>query len=350
MDLFRGFSSSTATTMYSNKKNRDLSLSLSRSTNTFHRTYVGQSMAHQGLFITCKILLLRLLELENGIFRAWWLEPLVTTLSSFAAAIHFFWYHERRRGLTRCHQNNFWKEMNMFGQKVGGGGGGDLTNSLLAYWIGIFILRMMIVVPAQQHRPDGIPKSFNDGMYLLGEVVSGIMVYDALFFVLHWLMHNVHCLHHFHCKHHHHHHHHHPTVEARDVLRHSLDDGTLQVLCNILAQQQCNLLLSCVGRGGSPKSRLAQLLHNVLVTWMLTESHTSSPEPNVFRCWFVGVRQHQYHHHHHHHHDSCGLRPKKHQRRGESYQQFFGYLDRAWEAYTRHEMPPPPSATTTKTS
>lgn len=246
------------------------------------------------------------LDIKEGIFRAWWMEPLVASVS-FAAAVHFYWYQERKRGLSR--EGSFMDVM----MKNGDGAfvRGDLTNSLLAYWVGIMSLR--IVVP-QQQLPDGIPVNLNDVIYFIGEVVSGVILYDAIFFVLHWLMHNVRYLQRFHRRHHHT-----PpqrTVEARDVLRHSMVDGTLQVLCNILVQQRNHM--------GQLKSRLARVVHNVVVTWMLTESHTASPDPNIFRRWFSGVRDHRSHH--------LGTMRKHHR---ESYQQFFGYLDSALEAVRR---------------
>lgn len=231
---------------------------------------------------------------DGGIFQAWWLEPMVAS-ASFALAIHFFWYHERQRGISR--DNRLMDVMNLSGF-------GDLTGNLLAYWVGILIFRSLIQL---EKPPDGIPENIQGVVHVCFEVISGIILYDAIFFVIHWLMHNVRCLHPFHRRHHHT-----PkTIEARDVLRHSLVDGTLQVLCNIFVQQKNHL--------GDPKSRLARLIHNIVVTWMLTESHTATPEPNLFRRCFVGVRDHRLHH--------LGLKAKHR----ESYQQFFGYLDGALE-------------------
>merc|ERR1712038_3232 len=87
-----------------------------------------------------------------------------------------------------------------------------------------------------------------------------------------------------------HHEHHKATknLEARHVLRHSLMDGTFQVLVNIAVQRHTPW--------GYVKSRLARALHNIIVTAMLTESHSASSYPNLFRWWCVGVRDHRKHH------------------------------------------------------
>jgi hypothetical protein len=59
-------------------------------------------------------------------------------------------------------------------------------------------------------------------------------------------------------------------------------DAYLQVMCNILVQQRTPW--------GYMKSRLARwLIHNVVVTWMVTESHTRSDVPYIWRRWCVGV-------------------------------------------------------------
>ncbi len=235
-----------------------------------------------------------MLDIENGFLRAWWVDPLVATIS-FAVSIHFYWYHERKRGLSR--DSHLADTIDLWSL-------GDLTNSLYAYWIGILILHS--IAPSNQlGRPDGIPSDFPSFFHLIGEVVSGIICYDALFFVVHWMLHECPSFRRFHRRHHASN----PpnSLEARDVLRHSLIDGILQVMCNVVIQQSNHV--------GGLKSRFARVLHNIMVTWMLTESHCASPEPNIWRRWFVGVRNHRIHH--------LGLAKKGH----ESYQQFFGYLD-----------------------
>ena len=183
--------------------------------------------------------------------------------------------------------------------------------------------------------------------------------------------------------------------ECRDTLNHGLIDGMLQVLVNILVQQY-TIGIICVGSNNIPftnitsclttisfssssppppprlpyfslplfgrhypfyyswklimkrKCRISRILHNIIVTWMLTESHTSSPKPYIWRRWCVGIREHYLHHHHnhhnHHHHRTIATtatvattatativlnqRQKKNKiPRRRRYQQFFGYLD-----------------------
>ena len=232
------------------------------------------------------------LDMGNGVWRAWWMEPLVATLS-FMAAIHFYWYHERKRGLSR--------DNDLRAASFDSWNKGHLNQSLIAYWIGIYATRIWVPAKAM---PDGIPSNGSEMIHLIAEVVHGIILYDALFFVVHWLMHHVDILRGIHRSHHKTY----PkTVEARDVLCHSLVDGSLQVFCNIIVQQR--------NFAGDPKSRLARVIHNILVTWMLTESHTATPDFVFWRRWFVGIKNHRRHH--------FGLSKESH----ESYQQFFGYLD-----------------------
>ena len=138
----------------------------------------------------------------------------------------------------------------------------------------------------------------------------GIILYDAIFFFLHWGMHEIPLLRYWHRRHHQCT----PLVEARDVLRHGLVDGALQVLVNILVQRHTPW--------GAVKTRLARGLHNIVVIWMLTESHTASPYPNIWRKYFVGVREHCLHHSPPRDGKKCVDTEKR-----VRYQQFFGYLD-----------------------
>jgi sterol desaturase/sphingolipid hydroxylase (fatty acid hydroxylase superfamily) len=229
--------------------------------------------------------------LLDGVFRTWWFDPVVASVS-FGGFVNWYWNHERKRGLSS--DTTFTQSM----------GWGPLFDSLAAYWIGICIF-MRVVPPPAPTLPDGIPNNVSEVLYLVAEVVSGIVLYDAGMFFLHLAMHEFQMLKSWHAKHHDQGA---GTVEARDTLRHSLLDGSLQVIVNIGVQR--------FTFWGAVKSRLARCLHTILVTWMLAESHTASPEPNSWRNWFVGVREHRLHH--------LG----KHNR----HEQFFGYLDdaRAW--------------------
>jgi len=218
------------------------------------------------------------LDLDNGgVFRAWWFDPLVASIS-FAGFIHWYWYHEQRlRAVTKTATATSppvsFLSLNSMPVYAGVG-----------YWVGIFLWRM-VVPPAAESLPDGFPiRSMNDFGYLSLEIVCGIFLYDFLFFWIHLAMHKIPILRQFHALHHLHT----TTMESRHVLHHSFVDASLQVFVNIMVQRHTPW--------GAVKSRLARALHNVLVIWFLTESHTSAPTPYIWRRWFVGVREHRFHH------------------------------------------------------
>jgi sterol desaturase/sphingolipid hydroxylase (fatty acid hydroxylase superfamily) len=244
-------------------------------------------------------------DVENGILRAWWLDPMTATVS-FAVFTYWFWYEERKRGLSR--DSDFFNASYY----------GAVHKSMLGYWMGIYIWKCIVPPSATRTIPDGMPTNMELLVYLMAEVVSGILLYDAWFFFLHWAMHEVPSLRTWHARHHSHS----SGVESRDVLRHSLLDGSMQVLVNIMVQQRTPW--------GASKSRCARALHNVLVVGMLTESHTASPVPNIFRRWFVGVRDHRLHH--------LGALKTGAYGKHHRYQQFFGYLDDARAWYSNRNM------------
>jgi len=148
---------------------------------------------------------------------------------------------------------------------------------------------------------------------LVGELAFGIFAYDFFFYWIHLSMHLFplgflgHMIHHelavakteekakvqF--------------LEAEAVVNHSLLDGTLQVVVNIVVQ---NLQL-----WGMPKHKLSRLLHNILVTYLLTEAHCGLDLPwgshRLCPWLFGGAPRHEIHHQSHRH---C-------------YHQFFMYLD-----------------------
>ena len=212
-----------------------------------------------------------ILDLDHGLLRAWWIDPLLAT-AGFGHAIHMYLKQERKLGLA------YYEPFP-----------GVMTQSLATYWIGIMIWKTFVAPPAPS-LPDGIPVDCRSLLFLIWEVVSGIVCYDFFIFFWHWASHEIPCLRSFHRRHHNS-----PQpgqLGSRDVLRHSLADGTMQVLINILVQRRVML-------GGPVKSRLSRAVHNVVVTWMLTESHTASPEPRVFRRFgwlFQGIRDHRGHH------------------------------------------------------
>jgi hypothetical protein len=297
-----------------------------------------------GFLPDCTIILCRQAELliaarafvVDGIIRTWWFEPALSTVC-FAIFIHWYGRHEQHHNgvvvrRTTSSPTSSWTQ-------------NPIVQATVAYWIGIY-LWTRIIPPAADFIPDGIPIHWNDGLYLTMEVASGIVCYDAIFFLVHWAMHEIPCLRSWHARHHEQS----ATrssrsssssrpngsvttaaVQARDTVRHSLIDGSLQVLVNILVQRHTVW--------GRVKTRLARALHNVIVIWMLTESHSAAPTPCIWRRWCTGMQLHGQHHHHHHHSPSPPLQP--HQSRSRAYaatmaldndprmryQQFFGYLD-----------------------
>lgn len=175
--------------------------------------------------------------------------------------------------------------------------------SLPVYLGAIFLLHLV-----KDARPlEQAPPTF---LRLTGELAVGIWAYDFVFFWIHVAMHccparcHGHTIHHsftedasgkakF--------------LEPEAVVNHSLLDGILQVVCNILVQ---NIVLF-----GTPKHKLSRFLHNILVTYLLTESHAGLNLPwlshRLCPQIFGGAVRHEVHHHTHKH---C-------------YQQFFMYLD-----------------------
>ena len=244
--------------------------------------------------------------LLGEVLRSWWVDPAFATLG-FASAIAFFDHRERQEGYGRRET------------------GGVSRWSLLAYWLFVYLWVAIIPPPADGRIPDGWPRITSrqdwahDSLYLLLEVAYGVWAYDFLFFFIHWGMHacqlRMHSFHHNYA----------PRAQsaqqsaemnpeakahadawqlrARDVLAHAPLDGLLQVVTNILVQRSLPW--------GGCKSRTARAIHNILVTWMLTESHTAAKEPRIFRRVCAGVSRHRQHH----------------QDGEDAYQQFFGYLD-----------------------
>jgi len=206
----------------------------------------------------------------GAVLRSWWFEPMVATLS-FAVAIDVYDRRERKMG---CQPR-----------------GGCSGFAAVSYWFGIMLWSQAVAPPSD------IVDVSGGTAYLVLEVASGVVAYDCIFFFVHWFMHIAHAR-----LHQTHHSHSASELRARDVLTHSVLDGVLQVLTNIAVQRTTPW--------GATKSRVARALHNVIMTWALTESHTCSPSPRIARCWCAGVARHREHH---------GGAPY--------YQQIFGFLD-----------------------
>mmetsp|Transcript_10364 Transcript_10364/g.19385 ORF Transcript_10364/g.19385 Transcript_10364/m.19385 type:complete len:277 (-) Transcript_10364:549-1379(-) len=241
---------------------------------------------------------------SNHVFQSVWFDPLTATLG-FMLSIYVYTCYEIQSGLCstyssffdfillRC-KNDKDEESKSTNTTTSTSSNNTSTShfillpSLVAYWVGILIW-IKIVPPPAEKLPLGIPDSILGGMILVAEVVSGIILYDFSFFLIHYSFHHFKALSFIGHKVHHrargiH------NLAARHVLDHSLLDGMLQVLVNISVQRYTPW--------GSVKSRLARTLHNLIVTWMLTESHTFSDYPNVFRrfSFCKGLREHRYHH------------------------------------------------------
>ncbi|KAJ8612888.1 hypothetical protein CTAYLR_002095 [Chrysophaeum taylorii] len=222
----------------------------------------------------------------DALLRSWWVEPLVATMS-FAIAINGFRMLEAKD--TRTVASDIF-DLRRSTRLLKAGTG---------YWLGIWLLRHVL------------PRATIDwscpGAGAAMDLVFGVLAYDFAFYWLHRAMHSFpkfnalasHSTHHAPAR----------KLRAHHVLEHSLVDGSLQVLTNVFVQRW--------GVFG-PKNFAARILHNVLVTYLLTESHADLDEHSRWQgvaSWFPrifkGVVRHRAHHEH----------------AGPPYQQFFGYLD-----------------------
>jgi sterol desaturase/sphingolipid hydroxylase (fatty acid hydroxylase superfamily) len=175
-------------------------------------------------------------------------------------------------------------------------------NPLVSYLASIWIYQQIF----HTHQPlPALGPSFG---ILVCEVFFGVFLYDLLFFPVHYAMHKapfkavrgVHSYHHRHTN---------GGMNSIETVQHSFIDGTLQVMVNILVQH--------ISPFGGPKHMLSRIIHNVMVTYMLAESHSGYNLPwmshNVWPEFLGGSPRHD-----RHHHDGRVY-----------YQQFFMYLDDA---------------------
>jgi sterol desaturase/sphingolipid hydroxylase (fatty acid hydroxylase superfamily) len=143
---------------------------------------------------------------------------------------------------------------------------------------------------------------------LVCEVAFGVFLYDLCFAPIHIFMHkgpfkgmrSVHGYHHRHNN---------GALNSVETVQHSYVDGTLQVMCNIFVQH--------ISPFGGPKHVLSRIIHNILVTYMLSESHSGYNfgwmTHNIWPEFLGGSPRHERHH-----------------KDGRVYyQQFFTYLDDA---------------------
>lgn len=172
--------------------------------------------------MTCSDFLWRLFE--SPLF-----DPFTATLG-FMIPIWVYTYQEIKLG---CSSYKRWEDfMTIQGETK------SIQLSFVAYWTGI-LLWLQFVPRTNDQPPHGIPTSLSSFAFLVGEVVSGIILYDAIFFFIHWTMHE--------CKLcgfvgsiHKEHHRLKTNLEAQHVLQHSLIDGSLQVRLNL------SILINCV--------------------------------------------------------------------------------------------------------
>lgn len=151
---------------------------------------------------------------------------------------------------------------------------------------------------------------------LLFQVLEGILYYDFIFFWIHLLMHKTPQYSWFFQ---HQTHHNQVLLCANEVQHHSFVDGSLQVIVNIVIQ---NLSIYAYYYSASKRKHfLSRLIHNVVITYMLTETHAGYNGfwclHNLFPNIIGGARTHELHH--------TSFNNNK------CYQPFFMYLDQLYE-------------------
>ena len=147
-----------------------------------------------------------------------------------------------------------------------------------------------------------LPAACPTSAQLGAAVASSLFLYDFLFYWIHLALHRVPWLFvHVHATHHRQ-----AALQSREVIRHSLLDGALQVGANIASLKLLGL------------HPLSRALHNVAVTYWLTETHSGYDMPWMLHNLVPGgvlggSPRHEAHH-------KCG---RVH------YHQFFTWIDRA---------------------
>eukprot|EP00531_Pseudo-nitzschia_arenysensis_P010525 CAMPEP_0116152036 /NCGR_PEP_ID=MMETSP0329-20121206/20428_1 /TAXON_ID=697910 /ORGANISM="Pseudo-nitzschia arenysensis, Strain B593" /LENGTH=413 /DNA_ID=CAMNT_0003648713 /DNA_START=19 /DNA_END=1261 /DNA_ORIENTATION=- len=144
----------------------------------------------------------------------------------------------------------------------------------------------------QIHAKPPLPEIAPSFGVLAVETLFGIWLYDLCFMPIHYLMHNwklgrvrkVHGYHHRSGN----------TLNALETVQHSYIDGFLQVFVNIMAQK--------VSPFGGAKHVMSRLLHNLSVTYLLSEAHSGYRDlpwmsHNIFPEILGGAPRHEAHHH-----------------------------------------------------
>ena len=144
----------------------------------------------------------------------------------------------------------------------------------------------------QIHEKPPLPEIAPTFGVLAVETMFGIFLYDLCFMPIHYLMHNlkigsvrrVHGYHHRSGN----------TLNSLETVQHSFIDGFLQVFVNIMVQK--------ISPFGGAKHVMSRLLHNLSVTYLLSESHSGYRDlpwmsHNLFPEIFGGAPRHEAHHH-----------------------------------------------------
>ncbi len=144
----------------------------------------------------------------------------------------------------------------------------------------------------QIHAKPPLPEIAPSFGVLAVETLFGIWLYDLCFMPIHYLMHNwklgrvrrVHGYHHRSGN----------TLNALETVQHSYIDGFLQVFVNIMVQK--------VSPFGGAKHVMSRLLHNLSVTYLLSEAHSGYRDlpwmsHNIFPEILGGAPRHEAHHH-----------------------------------------------------
>jgi hypothetical protein len=175
-------------------------------------------------------------------------------------------------------------------------------NPVVSYLVSIWIYQQVFHT---YHPPSMLAPTFG---VLVAEVLFGVFLYDLFFFPLHYMMHKspnkiIRSWHGYH------HRHTNGSLNSVETVQHGYIDGALQVLVNIMVQH--------ISPFGGPKHMLSRILHNIIVTYMLSEAHSgynfSWQTHNIWPEFLGGSPRHD-----RHHHDGRVY-----------YQQFFLYLDDA---------------------
>lgn len=175
---------------------------------------------------------------------------------------------------------------------------------MLAYLLPLLVFDFII---PRRRLPEDCPGFFA----LFGKVCQTIFVYDFIFFFIHLAMHKLRRL----IVLGHQKHHEKAILASVEVINHSFIDGTLQVATNIVTLKLCK---------AHPLSRA---LHNIIITYFLTELHAGYDAPwmlhNLVPFGILGgPPAHELHH-------RSGTK---------NYQQFFTYLDKAYDARRNNQV------------